>query len=78
MSRAVAKNISLYRLVETSLEPAPSYSIEGRLAIVTNAEWDAVDAKRWAHQGSQGGFAVSGRGARRRTTLIADGEVVWS
>jgi len=34
--------------------------------------------QRWAREVSQIGFAVSDRRARRRTTLIADGEVVWS
>jgi hypothetical protein len=38
------KNFSLGHLVETPLEPAPSDPKEGRIAIVTDAGWDAMDA----------------------------------
>jgi hypothetical protein len=41
---------------------APSRSSEGRFAIVTDAEWDAVDARR----------------AEDESAFLADGEVVWS
>jgi hypothetical protein len=44
LSSPRCKNISLSRLVETSLETAPSRPAEGRLAIVTNAGRDAMDA----------------------------------
>ena len=42
--------------------PRCPVSLEGRLAIVTDAGRDAVDAN----------------GAQRRSALAADGEVVWS
>jgi len=44
VSSPLSKNFSLYRLVETSLEPAPSDPPEGRIAIVTDAGSDAMDA----------------------------------
>jgi hypothetical protein len=44
VSSGRAKNISLSRLVETDLLIPPSRSTEGRIAIVTDAGWDAVDA----------------------------------
>jgi hypothetical protein len=44
LSSPRCKNISLSRLVETSLETAPSRPKEGRFAIVTDAGRDAVDA----------------------------------
>ena len=43
VSSPLSKNFSLYRQVETSLEPAPSAPPEGRIAIVTDAGSDAVD-----------------------------------
>jgi len=45
VSSARTKNISLPRLVETDLLIPPSRSTEGRIAIVTDAGWDAVDAR---------------------------------
>jgi hypothetical protein len=55
-------------------------SLEGRIAIVTNARRDAVDAAASGVQmGSQGGLLpVSDDPARGRTAIVADGEVVWS
>ena len=44
LSTPSAKNISLRRLVETALSIPPSRPTEGRLAIVTNAGRDAMDA----------------------------------
>jgi hypothetical protein len=54
---------------------------QGRIAIVTDAGWDAVDAAASGacgdrRAGSDG--PVSGRSARGRTAHVADGEVVWS
>ena len=45
VSSARTKNISFPRLVETDLLIPPSRSTEGRIAIVTDAGWDAVDAR---------------------------------
>jgi hypothetical protein len=45
LSSAIAKNILLRGWVETVLLIRPSRSSEGRFAIVTNAERDAMDAK---------------------------------
>jgi hypothetical protein len=44
LSSPVPQNFSLSSLIETSLHPAPSRPSEGRIAIVTDAGWDAVDA----------------------------------
>ena len=44
VSSARTKNISLPRLVETALLIPSSRPTEGRIAIVTDAGWDAVDA----------------------------------
>jgi hypothetical protein len=44
VSSPLCKNISLRRLVETVLLIPPSTSREGRIAIVTDAGLDAVDA----------------------------------
>ena len=47
---------------KSAIHPMPSRPTEGRLAIVTDAGRDAMDAN----------------GAQRRSALDADGEVVWS
>ena len=53
--------------------------LEGRIAIVTNAGRDAVDAAASARWKSRGELRlVSDWMARGRTMLAADGEVVWS
>jgi hypothetical protein len=44
MSSPPAKNIPLSLLLKSALQPAPSHPHEGRIAIVTDAGWDAVDA----------------------------------
>jgi hypothetical protein len=50
------KNFSLCCLVETGIEPIPFRPPEGRIAIVTDAGWDAVDAAASGAQlESQGG-----------------------
>ena len=51
---------------------------EGRIAIVTNAGWDAVDAAALARKVVAGRIlSVSDRPARRRTALFAYGKTVW-
>ena len=52
---------------------------EGRIAIVTNARRDAVDASASARQVcSRGGSAVSEQHRAGRTALVAYGKTVWS
>ena len=51
----------------TSIFLAVSSPKRGRIAIVTNAGWDAVDAT-----------VLGARTARRRTAPDADGKAVWS
>jgi hypothetical protein len=62
LSSPFAKNIPLSPSGKSSLQSCPSRPTEGRLAIVTDAGRDAVDADS----------------AQRRSALEADGEVVWS
>jgi hypothetical protein len=62
LSSPVAKYFLLYRLVETSLEPASSHPSEGRIAIVTDAGWDAMDAG--------GAFDESAGGGRRSRVVL--------
>jgi hypothetical protein len=51
---------------------------EGRIAIVTNAGWDAVDAAASARMVSQGESLVSDQPARRTNGAKAYGKTVWS
>jgi hypothetical protein len=44
LSSTLAKNIPLAPSGKSSLQATPSHPNEGRIAIVTNARWDAVDA----------------------------------
>jgi hypothetical protein len=44
LSSPICKNISILELPKSNLEPPPSRPKEGRLAIVTDAGRDAVDA----------------------------------
>jgi hypothetical protein len=80
-SSARTKNISLPRLVETALLIPLSRPTEGRIAIVTDAGWDAVDA---AASGAQRDGRAGWRKARERSNgeltndVAAYGEVVWS
>jgi hypothetical protein len=61
LSSRISKNISL---------PVPaSRPNEGRLAIVTNAGRDAVDAAAPARADTAGRFSVSGHSTPRRTAL---------
>jgi hypothetical protein len=70
LSSPICKNISVLALPKSLLYPSTSRPTEGRIMIVTNAGWDAVDAAAPARRmRSQGGFPVSGHDARRRTAL---------
>src|SRR3981081_1611090 len=52
---------------------------EGRIAIVTNAGWDAVDAAGAARRAVAGRRTTrEGQTARRTTALVAYGKTVWS
>jgi hypothetical protein len=62
LSTPVSKNIPLRVLVDAALLIPPSHPTEGRIAIVTDAGRDVMDA---------GGAADESAGS-------ADGEVVWS
>ncbi len=62
LSSPAGKNIPLRDLPKSTLVLPPSRSTEGRLAIVTDAGRDAVDAG----------------GADDESADLADGEVVWS
>src|ERR1700722_17539310 len=52
LSSPLPKNFSLRRLVETALVIPPSRPTEGRLAIVTDAGRDAVDAGGASDEGA--------------------------
>src|SRR5260370_12110990 len=73
--------IFLFRLTPNQIymhrRPTP---LEGRIAIVTDAGWDAVDAAAsGAQRESQGEMnLVSDKTARGRLMLFADGKAVWS
>jgi len=56
------KKYSDFQKTQNSLYPPPSRPTEGRLAIVTNAGRDAVDAS----------------GAEDESAQLADGKIVWS
>ena len=62
MSSPAPKNIPLFRQLKSNLKLPRLVPPEGRLAIVTDAGRDAVDA---------GGASDEG-------AYLADGEVVWS
>jgi hypothetical protein len=62
LSIPVSKNIPLRVLVDAALLISPSHPTEGRIAIVTDAGRDVMDAE----------------GAADESTSLADGEVVWS
>jgi len=56
------KKYSGFPKPQITLYPPPSTPLEGRIAIVTDAGLDAMDAS----------------GASDESVLLADGEVVWS
>ena len=75
------KNISVPTYPKSNLELFPSHPTEGRIAIVTDAGWDAVDAAALGAQ--RDGRAGPTRACERsNSTLTNDvaayGEVVWS
>ena len=59
---------------------APSHPKEGRLAIVTNARWDAVDAAASARDvmAGQAGSACERSNGEQTNGACADGKAVWS
>ena len=75
------KNISVPNYPKSDLELSPSRPTEGRIAIVRDAGWDAVDA---AALGAQRDGRAGWRKARERSNgeltndVAAYGEVVWS
>ena len=75
------KNISVPTHPKSDLELFVSRPTEGRIAIVTDAGWDAVDA---AALGAQRGCRAGWRKACERSNgeltndVAAYGEVVWS
>src|SRR5450755_2844605 len=81
MSSPVCKNISLHPSGKSSLQirAIPSHT-EGRIAIVTNAGWGAVDAAascaRWDRRA--GRKTCERSPARGREMLLAYGKIVWS
>jgi hypothetical protein len=60
--QSLRKKYSGFPKSPITLYPPPSTPLEGRIAIVTDAGLDAVDAG----------------GASDESVLLADGEVVWS
>jgi len=75
------KNILVPTHPKSNLEFSLSHPLQGRIAIVTDAGWDAVDA---AASGAQRGCRAGWRKARERSNgeltndVAAYGEVVWS
>ena len=81
VSSARTKNISLPRLVETALLIPLSRPTEGRIAIVTNAGRDAVDAAALGAQRDAGRVmqvACERSNGELTNDVAAYGEVVWS
>src|SRR5713101_1751702 len=58
LSTPVSKNIPLRVLVEAALLIPPSHPTEGRIAIVTDAGWNAVDADSARRDLSRGRMAL--------------------
>jgi hypothetical protein len=54
------KNISVPTYPKSDLELSPSRSTEGRIAIVTDAGWDAVDAAALGAQRDAGRVHANG------------------
>jgi hypothetical protein len=76
----IFRNVFLPPKPKSLLYPQPSHPTEGRIAIVTDAGLDAVDARASGTQRqSQGEMnLVSDVRRARRTTLFAYGKTVWS
>ena len=60
--QSLAKKYSCFPKSQITSYPQPSTPLEGRIAVVTDAGLDAMDAS----------------GASDEGVLLADGEVVWS
>jgi hypothetical protein len=60
--QSLSKKYSDFQKSQITLYPPSSTPLEGRIAIVTDAGLDAMDAG----------------GAKDESVLLADGEVVWS
>lgn len=73
-----AKIILFIRISDYRIESHPNPA-EGRIAIVTNAGWDVVDAGSvGAKGGLQGGSLREQLHARTRPVQPAYGKIVWS
>jgi hypothetical protein len=79
-SSPIYKNISISAHPKSDLEPSPSRPHEGRIAIVTDAGWDAVDAAAFcARKGCRAGRKACERSQSELTRdVAADGKIVWS
>src|SRR6267154_5171404 len=53
VSSPLCKNISVFTHPKSLLELSPSHPTEGRIAIVTDAGWDAVDAAAFCARGDR-------------------------
>src|SRR6266567_610741 len=79
LSSPFARNILLNPSGKSALPARPVLSRqEGRIAIVTNAGEDAVDATASARRLFAGRSSVSEQQRAGRTTLFAYGKTVWS
>jgi hypothetical protein len=83
LSSPSAENIPLAGLLETALGIPPSDPTEGRIAIVTDAGLDAVDAAASGEQvNCRAGFGLSQTRERSNGALtngvVAYGKTVWS
>ena len=76
---ALRKKYSAFAVgqISSTSSPRPTRQ-EGRIAIVTNAGWDAVDAAASARKVFAGRSSVSGSRRAGRTALVAYGKTVWS
>jgi hypothetical protein len=76
----IPKNISVPMYPKSHLELSPSRPTEGRIAIVTDAGWDAVDAAALAREGSAGQVdeACERSLSEQTNSTDADGKIVWS
>ena len=83
LSSPSAENIPLAGLLETALGISPSDPTEGRIAIVTDAGLDAVDAAASGEQvNCRAGFGLSQTRERsngaQTNGVVAYGKTVWS
>ena len=75
------KDTSVPTYPKSILELSPSRSTEGRIAIVTDAGWDAVDAAALGAQRDAGRVmqvACERSNGELTNDVAAYGEVVWS